>query len=241
MPAYCCIYFTEGTRAKTMAFYILSALFTILYGCVLLPIVWFIPASCQNIACVWWTRVILWMCKVIDGISYEIIGRDCLPKGQFIVASAHQSPLETLILYAEFRDVVTVMKKELKTLPILGMVFMALKMVFVDRGKKIAALRKMVRECEARAKEGRTLVLFPQGTSQLRDMHLHRGVAAVYSRVFLPVVPIVLDTGNYWPGKIFTLSKKRGKAKIRILPAIAPGLESEELMARLLVALQSQP
>ena len=184
------------------------------------------------------------MCKVLDGISYEIIGRDCLPKGQFIVASAHQSPLETLILYAGLRHVVTVMKKELKTLPIIGMGFMALKMVFVDRDKRIAAARKMVRECEARIREGRTLVLFPQGTTKRYDhteSRLHRGVAAVYSKVSLPVVPIVLDTGRYWPGNIFTLSKKKGKAKIKILPAIEPGLDSEEFMRRLSVAFQSQP
>ena len=227
-----------------MAFYIISTLFTILYGVLLLPVVWFIPASYQNIACVWWTRAILWMCKVLDGISYEIIGRDCLPKGQFIVASAHQSPLETLILYAELRHVVTVLKKELKTLPMIGMGLMALKMVFVDRDKKIAALRKMVQECEMRIKEGRTLVLFPEGTTRRHDnteRRLHRGVAAVYSKVSLPVVPVVLDTGRYWPGDIFTLSKKKGKAKIKILPAIAPGLDSEEFMNRLLAAFQSQP
>ncbi|WP_238523288.1 lysophospholipid acyltransferase family protein [Anaplasma centrale] len=210
----------------------------------LLPTVWFMPMSCRGVVGVWWAKAILWACRVFCGIYYEVLGKDCLPEGQFIVASVHQSPIETLVLFAELPRVVCVIKKELKTLPVIGVYFMALRMVFVDRDKKVAALRSMVRECTARIGEGRTLVMFPEGTTRLHrstDRHLHRGVAAVYSRVSLPVVPITLDTGRYWSDGIFTLSKRKGKARIRILPAIEPGLDTAEFIDRLSVALQSQP
>ncbi|MGN7678694.1 MAG: lysophospholipid acyltransferase family protein [Anaplasma sp.] len=185
----------------------------------------------------------MFLCKIIDGITYEILGREHLPEGQFIIASVHRSPLETLVIYTECRGAVFILKQELRYLPIVGGAFKSLGMVFIDRSKKVAAMRKMIRECEVLAKVGKPVVVFPEGTigdpNSQEPGSLYRGIALVYQRLAVPVVPVVLDTGNYWPDDIFTLNKKSGKAIIELLPSIEPGLSTEEFMDRLTNSLAS--
>ncbi|MGN7661194.1 MAG: lysophospholipid acyltransferase family protein [Anaplasma sp.] len=190
-----------------------------------------------------WARGILFLCKITEGITYEILGREHLPEGQFIIASVHRSPLETLVIYTECQDAVFILKQELRYLPIIGAALKSLRMVFIDRSKKVAAMRQVVRECEALAKGGKPVVVFPEGTIGNPDSqelgNLHRSVALIYQRLTVPVVPVVLDTGNYWPDDIFTLNKKSGKATIELLPPIEPGLPVKEFMDRLTNSLAS--
>ena len=181
-------------------------------------------------------RVLLFFCRVFDGITYEIVGRDNIPEGPFIVASAHQSPLETLIFTVELRGVVFILKKELKFLPVIGIFMMSVGMIFIDRNKKMSALRKMVRECMTRAKEKRTIVIFPEGTTRSKNKRngkYHEGVAMIYEKLQIPVVPVALNTGKYWPPGVFSLSKKPGKATLKILSPIAPGMNREKFMESL--------
>ncbi|WP_262997521.1 lysophospholipid acyltransferase family protein [Anaplasma capra] len=224
-------------EVSILQFYILSTIFSILVACLTLPLLPFMPMSYRRAVGVFWARAILYLCRVIDGISYEVVGKEHLPDGPFIVASEHQSPMETLILYAELKNVVFVLKKELKVFPLLGVYFTALGMVFIDRNNKVSAARKVARESAVKANEGCTLVIFPEGTTRMSraspERALKRGVAVVYSQTSLPVVPIVLNTGNYWPSDIVLLNKRPGKATIKILPAIEPGLGLEEFMGRL--------
>ena len=219
-----------------MLFYVFSTVFAILYSVVTLPIIPFIPISLRIYICVVGIRVLLFFCRVFDGITYEIIGRENMPEGPFIVASAHQSPLETLVFTAELRGVVFILKKELRLLPIIGIFMMSIGMIFIDRNKKVSALRKIVRECMVKSKEKRTIVIFPEGTTRnrsQRDWKYHEGVAMIYEKLQIPVVPVALNTGLYWPPGVFSLSKKRGKATLKILPPIAPGMSKEKFMESL--------
>ncbi|MEC7443332.1 MAG: 1-acyl-sn-glycerol-3-phosphate acyltransferase, partial [Pseudomonadota bacterium] len=54
------------------------------------------------------------------------------------------------------------------------------------------------------------------------------GVFAIYKALDLPVVPVALNSGVFWPKQSFT--KRAGTIRLEIIEAIAPGLERKEFM-----------
>ncbi|WP_410522105.1 lysophospholipid acyltransferase family protein [Neoehrlichia mikurensis] len=193
------------------------------------------PLSIRIKCAVFGTHVLLYLCDVIDGITYEIKGKEHLPMQPYIVASEHQSPLETLILFTVFKNAVYVLKKEVIILPIFNIFFILLKMIFIDRSKKLQALKKMLKLSKLRFDEGRTIIIFPQGsrTTINKKAQYKSGVAALYSSLSVPVVPIALNTGLFWPRSLVSFKKKPGKAIIKILPPINPGLSKQEFLQQL--------
>lgn len=178
-------------------------------------------------------RGLLWFCKVFDGITYEVVGRENLPDGPFIVGAEHQSALDPMILYVELAGPAFVLKKELKTFPVLGFWGILLGMIYIDRSQKVGALKKMMRECRKISEDGRVLIIFPEGSRSIgrpETKKYQEGIAAIYQTLQIPVVPIMLDTGKFWPGSIITLGKKPGKATLRIMPPIKSGLERKAFM-----------
>ncbi|WP_271758336.1 lysophospholipid acyltransferase family protein [Candidatus Anaplasma sp. TIGMIC] len=210
--------------------------FSILYCVATVPWLIVVPIGLRNAVSVAGVKVILFFCRAIDGISYEVEGRDKLPDGPYIVAAEHQSPLETMILFVEFARVCFVMKREVLFIPVFGIYQKILRMVFIEPESGTLSLRKMLRECAARAKEGRTIIIFPEGTRTLKndrtDANYYAGVAMLYQQLKMPVVPVALNTGKFWPYSYITLKKQRGKATLRILQHIEPGLSREEFMQK---------
>ncbi|NSM57086.1 1-acyl-sn-glycerol-3-phosphate acyltransferase, partial [Wolbachia endosymbiont of Atemnus politus] len=64
------------------------------------------------------------MLRLLCKIEYEVRGGENIPKQPIVVASKHQSALETFILL--FREVAFILKRELKWVPFAGLHFMAL-------------------------------------------------------------------------------------------------------------------
>ena len=59
-------------------------------------------------------------------------------------------------------------------------------------------------------------------------LRYHPGVFAIYKALDLPVVPVALNSGVFWPKQSFT--KRAGTIRLEIIEAIAPGLERKEFM-----------
>ncbi len=57
------------------------------------------------------------------------------------------------------------------------------------------------------------------------------GVAALYKDLKIPVVPVALNSGMYWPKR--KLIRRPGVITLRFLPPIPPGLPRKEFMERL--------
>jgi 1-acyl-sn-glycerol-3-phosphate acyltransferase len=57
---------------------------------------------------------------------------------------------------------------------------------------------------------------------------LKPGVAGLYAAMNVPCVPVALDSGDYWAGK--GIVRRPGKAVIRFLEPIAPGLARDDFM-----------
>ena len=184
-----------------------------------------------------WARSSLGLLRICCRLDHRVTGLENLPDGPYLVASQHQSAWETLALCLVMRDPAYVLKKELTRIPFFGWVLIRYGMVPVDRKGGASALKTMVRECRNRLEDGRTLLIFPEGTRVIpgSKQPMHPGVAALYSGLEVPVVPAALNSGLFWPKRGFL--KRPGTIQLEILPAIEPGKSRKEFMAALQTAL----
>lgn len=171
--------------------------------------------------------------KAIVGLRYEVRGDLSLLQQPVIVASKHQSAWDTFIFYLLARDPAYVMKKELLAIPLYGWLARKQRMIPVDRAAGASALRALLRAADAAIAERRQIIIFPQGTRMAPGAAApyQAGVAALYGRLGVPVVPVALNSGCFWPRRSFL--KFPGKIVIEILPPITPGLAKPAFMAEL--------
>jgi 1-acyl-sn-glycerol-3-phosphate acyltransferase len=180
-----------------------------------------------------WVRFIILSLKIVVGLDYRVEGLENLPKGRFMVASKHQSAWETLALHLIFPDPSIVLKKELLKLPILGRFIEKVGMVPIDRSGRTSALKSMLFAARRWANIGRPIIIFPQGTrvASGEKQNYHSGVFAVYRALKVPVVPVALNSGAFWPRKAFI--KKPGMITVKVLNYIRPGMDRKEFMKKL--------
>jgi len=187
-----------------------------------------------------WTQTVLWMARVIVGICYEVRGQDHLPTEGGIIAGKHQSAWETLIFLVLLENPSYILKKELLSIPIYGWYVRKIGMIAIDRSGKAVALRDMMKRARTAAEQGRTVIIFPEGT-RVKPGEQKRflpGIAALYEQLEKPVVPVALNSGLYW-GKGF-FGKRPGIITMEILPAIATDLSKADFMAHLTYAIQDR-
>jgi len=171
--------------------------------------------------------------KYILGLTYEVRGIEHLPSGACIIASKHQSAYETLKLHVLFGDPAIVLKRELMWIPLWGWYQAKSGMIPVDRGAGGVAMASMIANAKTAVEQGRKIVIFPQGTrvGPKRHRAYKSGVAALAEAYQLPIVPMALNAGRFWPRHAFLIHP--GTVVFELLPAMPQGLPRAELMARL--------
>lgn len=181
-----------------------------------------------------WSRYFLFLCRILAGIDIEIRGKENIPKGPLLVASKHQSIWETFALLHLFDDPCFILKQELSFIPVFGWYIKKMRCVPIDRKGGSRTLSKLIRvaHAEIRRDQGRQIVLFPEGTRRQpgAEPAYRFGVAALYSGLDVPCVPIGLNSGLYWPRR--SLKLKRGTIIVDIMPAIPPGLPRDTFYSR---------
>lgn len=185
-----------------------------------------------------WFSFVLDALRIICGISHEIRGLDNVPVTPCIIAAKHQSAWDTLAFVTFIDDAAYVIKKELTRIPVYGWLLAKASMVPVDRAAGAKALRNMVKTARARLADGRHIVIFPTGTRTApgERRSYHPGVAALYSQLAVPVVPVALNSGLFWPRRSF--AKRPGHIVVELLPPIPPGLPRREFMEQLQSAIE---
>jgi len=202
-----------------------------------------------------WSALILWLLKLIVGLDFEVRGREHLPAGAALIAAKHQSAWDTLMLPVLLGDPVVILKRELFWIPFYGWYAKRAGMIAIDRKGGATALRAMLRAAKRKTVEdGRPLVIFPQGTRTAPNARpgssqpdpgdfptqpiapYQPGVAALYSELGLPCVPLALNSGLFWGRRAFT--KRPGRIVVAFLPAIPPGLAKREFLAQLEAAIE---
>lgn len=182
----------------------------------------------------WMKRFCHWSrftAKHIIGLHTEVRGD--VPTGAVLIASKHQSFLDSITLLSVLDAPRFIMKKELTWIPILGWHGVNMGCIPVDRGKRGKAISKLMADVKAgQAKPGQ-LIIYPQGTRVAPGVKMpyKMGTAALYSQLDQDCVPVATNVGVFWPRT--GVYRKPGTAVIEFLPAIKPGLSNAEFMAKL--------
>jgi len=175
--------------------------------------------------------------KYILGLDYKIEGMENLPKnGSYIIAMKHQSTYETFKAFMMFGYVAIIMKRELSWIPLWGWYALKTKMIFVNRGGKGEAVKSLIKNAKPIIDEGRPILIYPQGTrvrvdETVKDRPYKQGSVRLYENYDLPVVPVAMNSGLFWPKGSFI--KKSGVVTFKILPVIPSGLPKKEILKRM--------
>lgn len=172
------------------------------------------------------------------GLGWQLEG-DSQPGKQVIYAVKHQSAWETMVLYWLLDAPVIVLKKELMAIPLLGWFFARAGMIAVDRKAGMAALKKMRQDAVLATGSGRSVLIYPQGTRLApgQPAPYQVGVFALQEATGLPVVPVALNSGSFWPKR--GLAKQGGVITVQFLPEIAAGLARKPFMQQLEQAIET--
>lgn len=178
-----------------------------------------------------WCRFVRWFARWMVGIKVEVRGE--APTDEVLVVGKHQSFLDIILIYSSVPRGKFIMKKELLWTPIVGQYALMIGCIPVDRGKRGAAVKKMVEDVAAGRSAPGQLIIFPQGTrvnpGDTRPYKIGSGV--LYQELGQDCVPVACNVGLFWPGH--GIMRRPGTAVIEFLPRIPPGKPIEVFMAEL--------
>ncbi len=225
---------------KKIEILIRSALFNIafftmtpLMALCALPTIWMPRARAMFIVHSW-VRLVHWLEKTILNLDYEVRGWEHVPQGRpFLLAAKHQSAYETMKLHVLFGDPAIVLKRELLNIPLWGLFLGKIEPVAIDRGNRDQAIKSLLAGVQHVKSQSRPIVIFPQGTRVLTDATTAEkpyksGIGRMYEASALPIVPMALNTGIFWPRN--SLIKRPGKVIFEFLPLIEPGQDVNIVM-----------
>ena len=157
----------------------------------------------------------------VAGIRIRFVGGNELPQGACVVVANHASYMDGVVLKgalpARFSFVI---KKEVSSVPLAGLLLKRIGSEFVDRFNRHAGGMDARRLIKA-ANSGRALAFFPEGTFLLQPGlgKFHTGAFTIAARSGLPVVPLAIrGTRHILPsGRILP---RLGAIELEILPMV---------------------
>lgn len=175
--------------------------------------------------------------RTILRLDYRIEGLENLPEnGTFILAAKHQSTYETLKLHILFDDPAIILKKELLKIPLWGNFLKKTDVIAIDRSSREEAMKSITEGAKRMKKQGRPIVIFPQGTrvstdASPADKPYKFGVAKIQEATHLPIIPLALNAGYFYPRHRWL--KRPGTVTFSFLKPIKPFLKRQRVMNEL--------
>ena len=181
--------------------------------------------------CKTYSRWVFWSARWMVGIRCEVRGTP--PQGEVLVAAKHQSFLDIMMIFTALPQAKFIMKKEILWTPVIGQYARLLGCVAVDRGKRGAAIDKMVRDVEAGRAEAGQLIIYSQGTRVAPGVKMPYkvGTGVLYEQLGQPCAPVATNVGVLWPRN--GVMRKPGVAVVEFLPVMEAGLSRAIFMSRL--------
>jgi 1-acyl-sn-glycerol-3-phosphate acyltransferase len=175
-----------------------------------------------------WAVFNLWWLKICCNVTYEIKGKDNIPRKPCVVMSKHQSAFETLALQQIFIPQVWILKKELLRIPIYGWGLASMQPIAINRDSTIKSFRQIVDQGCERLQKGYWVIIFPEGTrvAPNKKKKYLPGGGMLAEKSGAQVVPVAHNAGRLWPRN--SMIKKPGLITIKIGPVI----ESENKSAK---------
>jgi len=170
--------------------------------------------------------------KICD-LRIKAIGLENIANQPVIIASKHQSVLETLYLYTCLDEGKYVLKDSLKFIPILGLCFKQLDMIFIDRKSPVKSIKLIMSKAVDLLNKGKSIIIFPEGTRVAHGAagRYSPGIASLYGNCNFNIIPVALNTGKYWRRN--SIAKYPGTCIIKFLSPIKKGLSKDQFMKEL--------
>lgn len=165
-----------------------------------------------------WCGWSLWWLKVMVGLKVDIEGS--FPKGPFILAAKHESAWETLALTYLSSDPAFILKDTLLRIPLFGWYLRKVGMIAIKRSQGAHVIDTMVFQAKCLVQQGRSIIIFPEGTRAApgQSPPLKAGVWYLHKALHVPVIPVSLNSGQFWERKAWI--KKPGTVHLTIHPPI---------------------
>jgi len=159
--------------------------------------------------------------RYICGIRIKIEGEEHIPEQACVVVSKHQSTWETTTLPLYLPPFVWVLKQELMYIPLFGWALKALDAIAIKRSNPREALKKVNTEGMKELANGRSVLIFPEGT------RIAAGETGTYQpsaimlakKADVPILLVAHNAGVCWPKGSFL--KHPGVITLRFLPALS--------------------
>jgi len=190
-----------------------------------------------------WAKFVTWWLKITCGLTHKLEGMENVPDEPCVFACEHQSTWETITTQTFLPPLAWVLKKELLNIPVFGQGLRATGPIAIDRSDQKNALEQVIDQGIEKFKEGRYVLIFPQGTRTPygQSGHYKKGAAKLALAADKVIVPVALNAGKYWsceslwikPGVITCrfgppISVK-GKEDIQITQEIQTWIEAQNL------------
>jgi 1-acyl-sn-glycerol-3-phosphate acyltransferase len=219
--------------AKTIVFNVLLVLWTAL----LAPLIPYLAITNRpEKTRLWsriWSRGILVGLRHVVGLRHREIGTENKLERPCIYACNHQSAWEALVFNTFVPDVAIVLKDSLYRIPVFGWFLRHSPMIAIDRAAGAAAMRKILRDARSALAEGRSVLIFPEGSRQpvYEKSVFQPGVSLLYRALGVPVVPVAVNSGVFWNSD--GAMKYDGEITVSYLEPINPGLNVDEFSQKL--------
>lgn len=186
-------------------------------------------------------RGCLWLPRLIVGIKYQIHYPSSMENGiplkpnenvrldgKAIIAAKHMSILEVAILETHIPNSFFIIKRELLWIPIYGWCFWRMGLQPVNRARGATNMQKLSDAVAKKIMDGMVLVIFPEGTRAKpgQKIKLKRGLLYLAESLKLPIQPVSVDTGVYWPKKG---KMKGGTANVYFEPMLPCNASLDEI------------
>jgi 1-acyl-sn-glycerol-3-phosphate acyltransferase len=201
----------------TIAFVVLSLL---CLAVILLPL----SVEARRAVTHWFARVLF----MAFGARATLHDEERLPAGACVVVANHASYLDGMVLKALLPARFSfVIKKEMSTVPLGGLLLRRIGSQFVERANRNSAAadaRRMMKLADS----GQALVFFPEGTfiEQPGIGKFHSGAFVIAARARLPVVPVAIR-GTRDMLRNGQMLLRPGRIDVLVQPAIMPYAEEK--------------
>mgnify|MGYP000023451244 FL=1 len=218
---------------RSVLFYFFFYLWTFFIGFFSFPVFFFNRKFDVKIWLLW-ANITNKILKLTINLNYEIKGiKNLNLNSKILYASQHQSAWDTIILPHIIGDCIIFHKKSLLFIPVFGWHLYKLGMIIIDRSKGTKNLKRIIFLTKKAISEKRSILIFPHGTRTQHNTknEIQSGVVSLYKHLNIKVIPIKLNSGNYWGRKRFL--KRPGKIIVEFLKPIKPGLKPGKFRKKL--------
>ncbi len=188
-------------------------------------------------ACHAYAAYVRWSAAWMIGLKTEVRGTP--PTDEVLIAAKHQSFLDIIVIFSAIPHGKFIMKRILLFSPILGQYAYRLGCVPVNRGKRGAAIQKMLEDVKKGQQLPGQLVIYSQGTRVAPGVQkpYKVGTAVLYEQLGQDCVPVATNCGVFWPRR--GVYRKPGTAVVEFLPRISAGMDKDEFLKELETEVES--